>query len=97
MRAIIKIVFLVLLPLFVCGCVIFWHHYYRHQLFNEPQEFFVTHDNYNDFMLDVDSLIYDGSFSDPLNQLTLHSFIYQKRLRYKVYIHSNTSYSNCRL
>ena len=81
MKQLINIFLLLTLPIVVV-LLSLWYHYDSNSLFDEDQEFFVVHENYQDFKMDLDSLISGGSFSGPINTLTLDLFLSKKRLKY---------------
>ena len=78
----IKISLIVFLSLFIFFFGTVYYQYFSEKIFDSNQEFFVTHNSYEEFFQDLDSMLYDDESSSAFNTFMLEFFLNQKRLNY---------------
>ena len=78
----IKIFFTVFSSLFIFFFGSIYYNYFNKKLFNSNQEFFVTHNSYEEFVENLDSILFDDQSSSALHTFVFNFFMSQKRLQY---------------
>ena len=78
----IKIFFTVFSSLFIFFFGSIYYNYFNKKIFNSNQEFFVTHNSYEEFVENLDSILFDDQSSSALHTFVFNFFMSQKRLQY---------------
>tara|TARA_Y100000994_G_scaffold230561_1_gene216366 strand:+ start:526 stop:1578 length:1053 start_codon:yes stop_codon:yes gene_type:complete len=77
-----KILLTVFSSLFILFLGTIYYDYFNKKIFDTNQEFFVTHNSYEEFFVDLDSMLFANQSSSFINTFVLNFFLNQKRLKY---------------